>query len=375
MRARAGPPRVRGHPVRGARAGARSFWAEPRARGPAEVSGARPARAQLDRALPRGLIGAAVPFRLRPRADRDALGGARGRRRRVRGGRSRCGRAVGDRRRAARGRFPAPGRAGTHGRREGGVALGRRAPRRSRRSHGVPRRARAPQRRHRPASHTRSPADDPGRRGHGRRHRRWRRRGGHGGARGGSVVRGARATARRATPHRRSARMDRADGALEPTDPPLDRGRSPHDVAHAGGAGSGERIRGWRRVVRRRFRDPTLAGRDRGGRDLSRGLAHGGAVRSRRRSPRRARGDPADTGARRGARGRHVVGCASDVARRDAAHRMAAAGSVRGDRSRIRGCDPRRWDGGGGTAALVGAMLAGEPPPFDPSPFDPLRFG
>lgn len=30
---------------------------------------------------------------------------------------------------------------------------------------------------------------------------------------------------------------------------------------------------------------------------------------------------------------------------------------------------------GGGTAALVGAMLAGEPPPFDPSPFDPLRFG
>jgi glycine/D-amino acid oxidase-like deaminating enzyme len=30
---------------------------------------------------------------------------------------------------------------------------------------------------------------------------------------------------------------------------------------------------------------------------------------------------------------------------------------------------------GGGTAAMVGAMLAGEPPPFDPAPFDPLRFG
>jgi glycine/D-amino acid oxidase-like deaminating enzyme len=30
---------------------------------------------------------------------------------------------------------------------------------------------------------------------------------------------------------------------------------------------------------------------------------------------------------------------------------------------------------GGGTAAMVGAMLAGEPPLFDPSPFDPLRFG
>ena len=29
---------------------------------------------------------------------------------------------------------------------------------------------------------------------------------------------------------------------------------------------------------------------------------------------------------------------------------------------------------GGGTAALVGAMITGETPPFDPTPFDPLRF-
>ena len=30
---------------------------------------------------------------------------------------------------------------------------------------------------------------------------------------------------------------------------------------------------------------------------------------------------------------------------------------------------------GGGTAALTGALVAGETAPFDATPFDPLRFG